>query len=66
MTEDVHALCEGTYSGSDMQYSFGDPDFIDNARFSAMLEDFKAHPEWKEVLAIPPAAKPNLYCVHDG
>ncbi len=66
MTEDVHALWEGTYSGSKMRYSFEDPDFIDNARFSAMLQDFKAHPEWKEVLAIPPDAKPDLYEVHDN
>ena len=63
MTEDVHALCEGTYSGSGMRYSFEDPDFKDNARFSAMLKDFKEHPEWRNVLAIPPEAKPDLYSV---
>ena len=61
MTEDVHALCEGTYSSSGMRYSFEDPNFIDNARFSAMQQDFKAHPEWRKVLAIPPEATPDLY-----
>ena len=66
MTEDVHALCEGIYSADSMRYSFEDPDFIDNARFSAMLQDFKAHPEWERVLAIPPDAKPDLYSVHEG
>lgn len=63
MTEDVHALCEGTYLGSGMRYSFEDPNFIDNVRFSAMQQDFKAYPEWRKVLAIPPEAKPNLYDV---
>ena len=61
MTEDVHALCEGTYSDSGMHYTFEEPDFIDSARFSAMQQDFKEHPEWKKVLAIPPKAKPDLY-----
>ena len=65
MTEDAHALCEGTYSGNRMQYSFEDPDFTDNARFSAMLQDFKEHHEWKEVLAIPPDAKPDLYGIRE-
>ena len=63
MTEDVHALCEGTYSGDGMRYSFENPDFIDSARYNAMLQDFKVHPEWKKVLAIPPEAKPDLYGV---
>ena len=63
MTEDVHALCEGAYSPDGMRYSFEDPNFTDNARFGAMLQDFRAHPEWREVLAIPPEAKPDLYDV---
>ena len=63
MTEDVHALCEGTYSESGMRYSFEDPNFIDSARYNSMLHDFKEHPEWKTVLAIPPEAKPGLYGV---
>jgi len=61
MTEDVHALATGTYSGVDFRYSFEDPNYVDGARVRAMKEDFKEHPEWREVLCTPPKAKDDLY-----
>ena len=55
MTEDAHALLEGTYDiHTNFTYSFQKPDYINKERAAGFAEDLKKRPELKQILAQVP------------
>ncbi len=55
MTEDAHALMEGTYDvHTNFTYSFQHADYVNKARAAGLENDLKKRPELKKVLVYPP------------
>ena len=55
MTEDAHALMEGTYDiHTNFHYTFEDPEYVNKARARGLVENLKKTPELKSILALPP------------
>lgn len=55
MTEDAHALMDGTYDvHTNFHYTFEDPDYVNKARARALVENLKKNPELERIIAVPP------------
>ncbi len=58
MTEDAHALMEGTYDvHTNFHYTFEDPEYQNKARARGLVENLKKTPELKSIIALPPKKK---------
>lgn len=55
ITEDAHALMEGTYDiHTNFHYSFESPDYVNKARARGLEENLKKKPYLKDIIAVPP------------
>lgn len=58
ITEDAHALMEGTYDvHTKFHYSFEDPSYVNKGRARGLVDNLKKHPELREIIALPPSGK---------
>lgn len=56
MTEDAHALMEGTYDvHTNFHYNFENADYVNKARARGLVENLKKTPALEEIIALPPA-----------
>ena len=54
MTEDAHALMEGTYDvHTKFTYSFQSRDYVNKGRAAGLKEELKKHPELRSIIAEP-------------
>lgn len=55
MTEDAHALMEGTYDvHTNFHYTFEDPNYTNKARARGLKENLKKNPALERIIALPP------------
>lgn len=55
MTEDAHALMDGSYDvHTNFHYTFEDPNYVNKARARGLKENLKKTPELERIIALPP------------
>ena len=55
ITEDAHALMNGTYDiHTNFHYTFENPDYVNKARARGLKENLKKNPQIERIIALPP------------